>query len=73
MSTTDGGQSWTSVALPTPPSSTLQYGTVSPVSCVIGADCFAVGVLATTQVAAQAGTPTVNQDVVLTNGGDPLN
>lgn len=73
MATTDGGQTWTAVPLPTPPSPTLQYGVVSPVSCVIGRDCFAVGVLATTQAAAEAGTPIVNQDVVLTNGVDPVN
>jgi photosystem II stability/assembly factor-like uncharacterized protein len=73
MATNDGGQSWTAVPLPTPPSPILQYGAVSPVSCVIGADCFAVGILATTKAAANGGTPTVNQDVVLTNGVDPVN
>lgn len=72
MATSDGGQTWTTVPLPAPPSPTLQYGSVWPVDCVIGADCFAVGSLETTQAAEKAGTPIVNQNVLLTNGSESV-
>jgi photosystem II stability/assembly factor-like uncharacterized protein len=69
ISTTDGGQTWTAVPLPAPPSPALQYGSVWPVSCVNGSGCFAVAALETTEAAAKAGTTIVNQEVVLTNDG----
>jgi hypothetical protein len=66
--TTNGGQSWSTVPLPDAPNTTLQYGTVFPVSCVIGASCFAVGSLELSQLGSSRGLPSVEQDVVLSNG-----
>lgn len=68
MATVNGGQTWSTVPLPTPPSQTLQYEEIFPVSCIVEANCFAVGSLNTTQSAAQAGSPLVGQNVLLTNG-----
>jgi photosystem II stability/assembly factor-like uncharacterized protein len=68
MATVNGGQTWSPVPLPTPPRPTLQYAVIFPVSCIVDANCFAVGALNTTQSASQAGSPLVDQNVVLTNG-----
>jgi hypothetical protein len=65
--TTNGGQSWSTVQLPEAPTTTLQYGTVFPVSCVIGASCFAVGSLELSQLGSSRGLTSVEQDVVLSN------
>lgn len=69
MTTDDGGQTWSSQPLPTPPSTALQYVSAYPVSCSTGSDCFVVGTLGSTEGSSKAGLPLVEQDVVLTNGG----
>jgi photosystem II stability/assembly factor-like uncharacterized protein len=66
----DGGKTWTSDPLPAPPSPSLQYVQVFPVTCVNASDCLTVGTLALTQAASRAGMTLVQQDVVLSNG-DP--
>jgi len=68
MATVNGGQTWSTVPLPTPPSQTLQYAQIFPVSCIADGNCFAVGSLNTTQSASQAGSPLAGQNVLLTNG-----
>ncbi len=66
LSSTDDGRTWESVALPTPPSASMQYETTYPVTCAGSSHCFAVGWLATTAVAsAVSGASPVQQDVVL--------
>jgi len=68
--TLDGGKTWTSDPLPIPPSSSLQYVQVYPATCANASDCLSVGTLGLTQAASQAGVPSVQQDVVLSNS-DP--
>jgi hypothetical protein len=65
--TADGGSTWTSDPLPTPPSSSLQYVGDFPVTCANASDCLSVGILGLTEAASHAGVPSVEQDVVLSN------
>jgi hypothetical protein len=67
MTTNNGGQTWSSQPLPTPPSTSLQYVTAYPVSCATETDCFVVGILGSTEASSKAGLPLVEQDVVITN------
>ena len=69
LTTSDGGLTWAAEPLPTPPNASLQYAGVYPVNCVSGNSCRAVGILELTKAAADAGTPYVQQDVVLTLTG----
>ena len=69
LTTNNGGQTWSSQPLPTPPSTSLQYVEAYPVSCPTGTDCFVVGTLGSTEASSKAGLPLVEQDVVLTNAG----
>lgn len=73
MATVDGGRTWTHEQLPTPPSPSLQYVSVYPMTCATETACFAVGTLGLTDQAANEGVPSsLQQDVVLTNDGGPL-
>jgi photosystem II stability/assembly factor-like uncharacterized protein len=70
MGSVDGGRTWTNEPLPTPPSATLQYVSVFPMTCVTATDCFAVATLGLSQSGSNEGLPTsVQQDVVLSNNG----
>jgi photosystem II stability/assembly factor-like uncharacterized protein len=70
MGTVDGGRRWTKEPLPTPPSATLQYVSVFPMTCVTETDCFAVATLGLSQAGSNLGlSSSVQQDVVLSNGG----
>jgi hypothetical protein len=69
LTSSDGGLTWTQQALPSPPNSSLQYVGDSPVECVSGISCFAVGTLELTQAAKAGGDPWVQQDVVLSLSG----
>ena len=70
--TLDGGKTWTSDPLPAPPSPSLQYVQVFPVTCANASNCLSVGTFALTQAASRAGMTSVQQDVVLSNGDPPV-
>ncbi|HXQ61740.1 MAG TPA: hypothetical protein VN796_05355 [Acidimicrobiales bacterium] len=69
MGTVDGGRTWRADPLPAPPSPTLQYVSVFPMTCVTETDCLAVATLGLSQSGSNGGLPPVEQDVVLTNSG----
>jgi photosystem II stability/assembly factor-like uncharacterized protein len=67
MASDNGGQTWSRVPVPAPPSASLQYAAVFPVSCPSASVCFAVGTLSLTQSASSVGMTPVQQDVVITD------
>jgi len=73
MATVNGGRSWSKEPLPTPPTPTLQYVSIYPMSCVTATVCFAVGTLGLTDAASKAGLPmSLSQDVVLVDDGGSI-
>jgi hypothetical protein len=64
----DGGRTWREDQLPSSPNPNLQYGSVWPLDCVSGGNCFAVGSLELTKAASDSGlSSSLQQDVVLSN------